>query len=196
MKPITIVWDVDDVLNEFTRLWFEKALKSQHKFNLLFEDIRENPPTKILRMKEQEYFRSIDRFRVSEEARNMSPNPYVLGWFKQHGHKFEHIALSSRPLSTIPALSEWIFRFYGSWIRTFGYVPSRKDVLGSTNIKKNKHGYLKWLGKGDIFIDDNTDNVLTVESLGIETILFPQPWNNSTLGVGKVLNLLLKYNLK
>jgi hypothetical protein len=59
-------------------------------------------------------------------------------------------------------------------------VPSgRGDDPASDGIV-SKVDYLRWLGRGDVFIDDREENVIGARGLGMTGILVPQPWNSSS----------------
>ncbi len=45
----TIVWDIDDVLNDLTRAWFETAwLPAHRECRLTYEELKVNPPHELL----------------------------------------------------------------------------------------------------------------------------------------------------
>ena len=61
---LTIVWDIDDVLNDFMKRWFEQWWRPQKtNCKLNYNDLVENPPHNILGIDLQEYQNSIDAFR-------------------------------------------------------------------------------------------------------------------------------------
>jgi len=188
---LTIVWDVDDVLNNLMHSWFSAVWKPQNKKSILeFSGITENPPHKLLGIAKREYLESLDAFRLSKDAGDMKPNPEILRWFAKHGKKYNHIALTARPAKTIPPSAEWVFRYFGAWIRTFAFVPSKRENGSLREHFKTKKEYLDWFGKADIFVDDSPENIRAAKSLGIKTVLIPQPWNNSKLTLKELLDLL------
>ena len=72
----TIAWDVDDVLNELMFYWFEDCYKNEHNnIKQNFKDLVNNPPQDILGISNDEYLKSLDRFRISEKGRNLPQNP-------------------------------------------------------------------------------------------------------------------------
>lgn len=173
----TIVWDVDDVLNSLTRDWFERKWLAEHPAcTLAYEDLRENPPHRILGVERSEYLASLDAFRASDAARRMQPNPQLMEWMRLQGAGFRHVALTARPLETAPQAAEWVFRHFGAWIRCFGLVPSRPEA-GLPEYDRNKGEWLAWLGGADLFVDDSVENVRLAEGLGIRAVVWPQPWN-------------------
>lgn len=186
----TIVWDVDDVLNNLMFSWLHRAWLPAHPgCTVSYRDLTENPPHRLLGIPEQEYLDSLDAFRLSDAASQMTPAPEVLEWLRIHGGGFRHIALTARPTATTPRLSEWLFRHFGAYIRVFGVVPTRPQN-GAPVYDKNKAEFLEWLGKADVFIDDSPANIAAVQRLGIRSVLYPQPWNNSTLSAAATLQTL------
>jgi 5'(3')-deoxyribonucleotidase len=172
---LTIAWDIDDVLNNLMQEWFEKQWLIDHpKCTIEYEDLKENPPHKILGVELKKYHDSLDEFVFSGKYMDMEPVSGILEWFQKDGYKCRHIALTANPAASVCAA--WLFKHYGEWIRTFHFVPfGRKDMIKYDDSKRN---WLEWLdGKVDIFIDDNEDNLIGVKELGITTILHPKPWN-------------------
>ncbi|PIU41259.1 MAG: hypothetical protein COS99_06340 [Candidatus Omnitrophica bacterium CG07_land_8_20_14_0_80_42_15] len=187
----TIVWDVDDVLNDFMRRWFEDSwLPSHPGCKLRYADIAENPPHRLLGVSEKDYLDSLDKFRLSEAAVKMLPAPQVVEWFKANGGNFRHIALTARPIGAIPPVSEWVFRHFGIWIRTFHFVPSLRPGQQIPEYDHNKCDYLRWLGKVDVLVDDNEKNIDEAGSLGIAGVLIKRPWNKSNSSIDEALSLL------
>src|SRR5262249_44798421 len=87
-----------------------------------------------------------------------------------------HIALTARPLDTAPAAAEWVMRHFGAYIRVFGVVPCRSTPT-TPFYDASKSEFLEWWGRGDILVDDSTDNIESAERIGVCGVLFPQPWN-------------------
>lgn len=186
----TIVWDVDDVLNDLMFAWFTSEWKPAHpKSRLRYQDIADNPPYQSLGIAPAEYFASLDRFRLSEAARGLAPNPPILEWLRCYGDGYRHMALTARPLESAPAASEWVFRHFGEYIRCFGVVPSRPGPLVPV-YDRDKGEFLRWLGRGDFLVDDSAANLAQAEKLGATPILFPQPWNSGTQSVEETLRTL------
>jgi hypothetical protein len=187
----TIVWDIDDVLNDLMHAWFTETWKPAHpESGLSYKDLRDNPPYLSLCVKPSEYLASLDVFRTSPQAVRMAPNPVVIDWFRTHGHRFRHVALTARPLDSAPMAAEWLFRHLGDYFRCFGVVPSR-PAPGTPQYDTDKAEFLRWLGGADYFIDDSEQNVAAVERLGVHAVLFPQPWNRATLTPQEALATLL-----
>jgi phosphoglycolate phosphatase-like HAD superfamily hydrolase len=184
---LTIVWDVDDVLNDLTYQWFTYNWLVEHPdCQLDYSALTGNPPHRILGTTLEEYLASLDAFRITERALNMKPNPVILAWFQHNGQRFRHIALTARPLETAPDVAHWVMRNFGAWIRCFAVVPTRTGAdVPIYDLDKGE--FLKWLGRGDILVDDSDENVGHAESLGMRTLLYRQPWNNSTLTTDALL---------
>lgn len=184
----TIVWDVDDVLNDLMRCWFEQAWLPEHpKTKLKYKEITENPPHQLLGIKKNEYLTSLDAFRVSKEAQEMEPIAEVIDWFNKHGSNFRHIALTARPVDTVTSAANWVFQHFGVWIRSFNFVPAQRRSDNFPRYEQSKGEFLKRLGKIDYVVDDSLKNLKDAQRLKIETILFPRPWNDSQLSIGETL---------
>jgi hypothetical protein len=153
--------------------------------------LKANPPDAVLGISREEYLRSLDEFRKTQRAREMQPNQVVLQWLQQHGHKFRHLALTARPLGTAPDVAEWVLRHFGAWIRCIGIVHTRENDQFPV-YDRTKAEFLEWIKCGDIMIDDSAENTRQAQSRGLKTLLYPQPWNDSTLSVQGVLDELTK----
>lgn len=187
---LTIVWDVDDVLNDLMYQWFTSGWRVERPECMVeYSDLVENPPHVILGVEKQTYLASLDVFRCSSQGINLTPNPQVLEWFREHGARFRHIALTARPLETAPDVAHWVMKHFGTWIRCFGIVPSR-DIAGVPKYDTGKGDFLRWIGAGDVLVDDTVENLNQAKAAGLQTIAFPQPWNRSTETVASVLNQL------
>jgi hypothetical protein len=176
----TIVWDVDDVLNNLMHAWFTGAWMKEHpEWEIGYSGLTENPPHFVLGVAREHYLASMDAFRKTEPGIHLTPNAEVLDWFRQCGSRFRHIALTARPLETAPEVASWVMRHFGSWIRCFGIVPTR---VGDNvpMYDRGKGDYLRWLGKGDVLVDDGEENLDQATALGLRAVTWPQPWNRST----------------
>lgn len=186
----TLVWDVDDVLNDLMHQWFLRGWLIEHPdCPISWEGLTCNPPHTVLGVDGAAYLESMDRFRRTEQSINLTPDPEVLAWFREQGHRFRHLALTSRPLRTAPDVAHWVMRHFGAWIRCFGVVPSRPES-GVPIYDQTKGEFLTWLKLGDALIDDSTENIRQAESLGLRTFQPAQPWNDSDLAIGSVLRQL------
>ena len=187
----TIAWDVDDVLNSLMQTWFEHHWVSSHpECPTSYEQISENPPYSLLEISLSEYLASLDDFRLSEAAREMSPVPEVLSWFRQYGEHYRHMALTATPLRTAPTSAAWVMRHFGWWIRSFHVVPSPRQGEQIPTYDQSKEDFLRWYGRIDILVDDSPLSVEAAQALGIQTILIPRPWNKSRLTLPEVLSVL------
>ena len=187
---LTFVWDVDDVLNHLMRTWFtDEWLPGHPACRLTYSDIRENPPHRVLGISKAEYLASLDAFRVSEKARAMMPDSAILDWFRCHGDRHRHIALTARPLASAPCLSAWVLQHFGDYLRVFGVVPTRIES-GVPRYDTSKEDFLRWFGKADLLIDDSEENIAAARSLGIRNVLYPQPWNGNRTTVDETLRRL------
>lgn len=187
---LTLVWDVDDVLNDLMYQWFLHGWLTEHAgCGISYGELTSNPPHLVLGVERAEYLESMDRFRQTQRAGTMSPNAEVLAWFRRHGHRFRHIALTARPLETAGDVALWVMRHFGAWVRCFGVVPSRPDERVPV-YDQSKGQFLAWLGRGDVLIDDSTENIREASSLGLRTLQPAQPWNKSTLTITAVLDYL------
>jgi hypothetical protein len=187
---LTIVWDVDDVLNDLMAQWFLRGwLPSHPECRLAYRDLAANPPHLALGVERSEYLSSLDAFHQTNRGANLTPSAEVLAWFHRDGHRFRHIALTARPLETAPTVAHWVFRHFGAWIRCFGVVPSRagRDLPAYDTTKAE---FLAWLGRGDILIDDSPQNIQQAQSLGLKTLMPSQPWNQSALTLESLLHTL------
>lgn len=191
----TMVWDLDDVLNDLMRSWFERCWKPEHAgSSIVYEDLRANPPYTILGMEEQDYLCSLDRFRLSAEAGEMKPDPAVLQWFKDHGAEFRHIVLTARPIKTLAPAVAWLMQHYGEWFQTISFVPSARPDEHPEQADKTKADFLAWLGKADYYIDDLPAQVSNAAYLGIKAFVVAQPWNESKLGLIDILDSIANEN--
>lgn len=190
----TIVWDIDDVLNDCTKIWLEGCWRPDHPdCTLKYEDITENPPHRLLGVTKEEYLRSLDGFRLSPAAQAMIPDAHLTNWFQNNGIRFRHIALTARSRKTVFAAIDWVLQYYSEWFQTFSFVPAARQGEPPGHPDRGKGDFLAWLGKADYFIDDSNDNVLAARQLGIAAFLVSRPWNKGGLTIEDILeNGLIK----
>jgi len=187
----TIVWDIDDVLNDLTRIWLEKGWRPGQPGCLLhYDNLTENPPHRLLGVEKAEYLRSLDRFRLSADADGMTPDADVINWFQSYGVRFRHVALTARPRQTVSPAIAWVLRHFGEWFQTFSFVPAERPGEPPGHPDVRKADFLSWLGKTDYFIDDSAANIDDAKKLGIQTFMVAQPWNAGGMTLPDILKLL------
>jgi hypothetical protein len=190
-KAKTIVWDIDDVLNNLTKKWFETEWLLVHSdCPLVYPQLTANPPHGLLGVSKEEYLESLDKFRLSPGAAAMVPDKILLDWFLEFGDRYRHIAMTARPRDSVYPAIKWLLDHFGEWFQNFSFVPSERPEQTSRQPDRNKGDYLAWLGKADYFIDDNTENYLAAKELGIRSFLVSQPWNKSDLSLGDILRII------
>ncbi len=187
---LTVVWDVDDVLNDLMYQWFTHCWLTEHPgCTLQYSQLLQNPPHQSLSITYEEYLASLDPFRKTQRSMKMPPNAQVLAWFRAQGKYCRHIALTARPLETAPEVAAWVLRHFGLWIRCFGVVPSRTEE-NEPAYDRSKGEFLTWIKCGDILVEDSPENICQADSIGMRTLTYPQPWNNSRLTIDELLNEL------
>lgn len=183
----TIVWDVDDVLNDLMKMWLESWLNEHPECAVGYADLRQNPPHAVLGITEDCYLESLDTFRLLH-YRQMDPLATTKQWFAEHGHRFHHCALTAVPLRAAPISAQWTLVHFGEWIRTFHFVPSKRHREAIAQYDREKAELLKRQQAVDLFIDDSPENVTRAREAGINALLFPRPWNNSSMSVAELLS--------
>jgi phosphoglycolate phosphatase-like HAD superfamily hydrolase len=171
----TIIWDVDDTLNDLMRAWSRGKIR--------YPLISENPPHRLLGLTKTGYLSSLDRFRLSGAYARLKPLPEALRWFRKHGHRYRHVALSAVPRKAAHVSAEWVLRNFGTWIDTFAFVPSHRAGERRLVGPGSKQQFVKQLGLRGIFVDDNPVAIAQMRTLGCKCILVPRPWNR---GVGSL----------
>ena len=171
----TIVWDVDDVLNELTAAWLREVPGS-----IRFDELTQNPPHELLGIPLSDYLDSLDRFRVSDAGQSLPPRADVLQWFEEHGPNFRHIALTSTPAFNASASAAWVMKHFGRWIRVFGFVPSPRPNDSLPQYDETKQSFLQWWEKADYLVDDRPETIAAARAIGITALTMPQPWNGAT----------------
>jgi hypothetical protein len=190
---LTIVWDVDDVLNDLMHSWFHQSWQKLHpECKLHYSDLVTNPPHQLLGVSLPEYLDTLDRFRLNGDFQQLEPRSELLAWFEQSGSQFRHIALTATPINAAPISAAWVTKYFGQWIRCFGFVPSYRSGESIPIYDRNKGDFLEWWGKADILIDDSPTNIAAAEAVGVKAILMPQPWNHSQLTTADTLELLVR----
>jgi FMN phosphatase YigB (HAD superfamily) len=184
----TIVWDIDDVLNDLMKVWLEEFWRPGHPAaKTTYEAISVNPPHQLLGASREEYLASLDDFRLAGLYERLEPLPVVKAWFAAHGAKCRHVALTRVPVAVAPISAAWVLKNYGAWIRSFHFIPSYRAGEKPIVYDENKGTYLNYFGKADLLIDDTLENIEAAEKLGVKTLTFPRPWNGSQLTVSQIL---------
>ena len=192
----TIVWDVDDVLNDLMRAWFEDYSALNGTRYITYDRLTSNPPHELMGISRMEYLESLDKFRLSEMAENMPPVAEIFEWFCRYGESCHNVALTAAPLSASPVCAEWVMRNFGRWIRSFNVVPSPRPGIEAARYHGAKSDFLGWWGKADILVDDSEENVAGAASLGIRAVLFPRPWNRSVMTIKETLEIITQMTLE
>ena len=178
----TIIWDVDDVLNQLTRCWFDNHwLPSHPECRLTWGNVKENPPHRLLGTTRQHYLDSLDAFRLAEYSR-LEPRPEILAWFRLHGRRCRHQALTAAPRIIADQSAAWVMRHFGDWIRTYHFVPSPRPHTPLPLYDSEKGDYLRDFPSA-LFVDDHPENIVQANRHGLRTFLFPCPWNNSKYSI-------------
>lgn len=188
---LTIAWDVDDVLNNLMEEWL-KDYSIKNEKQIPYSSIKENPPSEILGISLNEYFKSLDKFRLSEASLNMAPNSEILNWFEQNGGYFKNIALSATTQFTSQNGAFWVMKHFSKWISSYNIVPSYRDGENYTRQFETKKDFLNWIKVVNILVDDNEKNIQQAEELGIKGFLVSRPWNTGGLTITEILAELNK----
>ena len=183
----TIVWDVDDVLNDLMRSWFLLWCQDHPRCSVGYENLKENPPHEVLGATRDRYLQSLDAFRNSQAYQDMAPIKEVRAWFLENGSRFRHMALTAVPLRAASFSAQWVFRNFGIWIRAFHFVPSKRKDETIPQYDRDKTDLLQRLGPVDFFIDDNAEHVVAAQNAGINALFFPRPWNHSRMSITETL---------
>lgn len=189
----TIVWDIDDVLNNLMRVWLEEYWRPKHPDSTLsYKDIKENPPHTLLGTKMDEYLASLDEFRLSGRYEALKPIEEVKQWFVVNGSKARHVALTKVPVAASHISAAWVMKNYGTWIRSFHFIPSFRKGEQPPVYDENKGTYLNYFGKADLLIDDTLENIEAARKAGVEALIFPRPWNKSKKTIKQLLEEVSK----
>ncbi len=187
----TMAWDVDDVLNDLLRAWFDQAWRPRDPTCAIsYEQLTENPPHAILGTTIDDYRRSLDAFRLSDAGADLPPNPLLVEWFRTFGPRARHLAISAVPLRTASRSAAWVMRHFGRWIRTFHVVPTPRDDDPAPEYEQSKAESLKHFRDVDVFVDDTPCNLAAVAESGVKAVAFPRPWNANRTSVRETLGLL------
>ena len=86
MRP-TVVWDVDDVLNDLMAAWLARVWASEHPGRPIeLADVRANPPHELLGIERAAYHASLDAFKNGAGYAALAPNPRISAGSKRTGN--------------------------------------------------------------------------------------------------------------
>lgn len=181
---ITIAWDVDDVLNNLMDVWLD-YYNSIFQTDYSFGQLVENPPNKILNISSKEYTKLLDEFRLSNFAKDLSPNLEIKHWMLQNIGKYRHIALTSTSAHTSFNSASWVFKNFYECIYSYNLVPAKRDYAIDLPYLSKKD-FLSENNHVKILVDDNIKNIEDACSVGVKGFLLKKPWNDGML-LGEIL---------
>lgn len=190
MEKTLLIWDIDDVLNDLSRLCIESTAQKLRP-GIKFEEIKNNPPLPELGCDLEEFRLILDECR-DKYLYSQAPRKDVLAFFQKNGENFRSMTLSSAPMDMASRSAEWVLRHFGRWIHGTVFVPSpRKRVITGSPLFSSKAEAVVTLG--GILIDDMPINVEAVKKAGGKALYFPAPWNeNKNLAVQDFFHILEK----
>jgi FMN phosphatase YigB (HAD superfamily) len=179
LRP-TVVWDVDDVLNDLLAAWLAQVWASEHADRpIAYADVRANPPHEFLRIERGAYLASLDDFRTGGGYAAMAPNPRVLAWLEANGERCHHVALTATAFRAVPTTAAWVLRHFGRWIREFAFVPAERPGETLPRYDEDKGAWLARRGVTVVLVDDGLGNLASAAAAGAATVRWPQPWNGA-----------------
>ena len=191
----TVVWDVDDVLNDLMRSWLASVWAPDHPGAAArYADLRKNPPDELLGLSRTEYLLSLDEFRHGTGYAQLEPNPDILTWLEAEGSRCRHVALTATPLGAVPATASWVLRHFGRWIREFAFIPAEREGEILHTYDANKGAWLARSGVSSVLVDDSPLNLAMAQASGAAALLWPQPWNDG-VSATETLQTLSRYVL-
>ncbi len=184
------MWDIDDVLNDLMGEWFAQDWLPRHSTGgIPYHGLSSNPPHEVLGIARTEYLASLDQFRRTRYA-EMAPVAEAMEWFERNGARYRHEALSEVPLAYAHVSADWLLRHFGKWIRSFHFVPSKRDGEIIPAYERSKAEFLGYCGREAILVDDRRENVEAARSLGHLAVLMPRPWNGAPGSVAETFREL------
>ncbi len=177
LRP-TVVWDVDDVLNDLMAAWLADVWAPDHPDRpVSYGSVRANPPHELLGLGLGEYLASLDAFRLGAGYAALEPNPRILAWLDANGERCRHVALTATAFRAAPTTAAWVLRHFGRWIREFAFVPAARpgEVLPGYDLDKGD--WIARLGGHALLVDDSPANLASAAAVGAGTVRWPQPWN-------------------
>lgn len=192
LKP-TVVWDVDDVLNDLMAAWLTQIWSPSHPdAAVAFADLRENPPHELLGIDLGEYLASLDRFRTGDGYAAQSPNSSILAWLEINGGRCHNVALTATSLRAAPASSAWVLRHFGRWIREFAFIPATRPGEELPVYDVDKGAWLARTATQTILVDDSPKNLADAAAAGAVGVCWPRPWNGSCATEAEALRSLTR----
>jgi hypothetical protein len=190
----TVVWDVDDVLNDLTRVWLEDVWRPAHPTcDLAYEDLLQNPPHALLGIESGEYLASLDEFRLSAGYAQLTPNRDILAWLRGDGERSRHVALTATSLRAAPATASWVFTHFGRWIREFAVLPSPRHGEPQPIYDTDKGAWLARHAHPAVLVDDSPRNIESAVASSAEALCWPRPWNGVAASVPETLQALTDF---
>lgn len=175
---LTIIWDVDDVLNDLALHWLaESWLPAHPSCRPGFDGRSGAAPEDVLGTTREEYLASLDAYRHSGAYSAQPPRADVVAWFEAYGAEARHLALTAVPLHAAHVSAEWVLRHYSRWVRGVNVVPSPRPDDPPGPPERDKGAWLAWFGHADVLVDDSPENVAAARAHGVRGLLFPRPWN-------------------
>ena len=155
MRKLTILVDMDDVLNNLCQRWVEE-LNARHNTTVAYADINDWDICKAFQgIAEQDVFAPLFEDAFWETLSPLPKSVEILHQLIADGHTVKVVTASY--FETVPAKMKWLFRKYP--FLTWDDVIVAKD---------------KQMIHGDVLIDDAPHNL---EGGDYEKILFSQPHN-------------------
>lgn len=174
----TIIWDVDDTLNNFRFDWFlhnkEELKKIDHDISYDYFNIKN--PYNILNDNKDTFIKSLKDFKNYNHFK-ITVNKEIYNWFYKYGKNYNHIILTKCSKDYFEFAVNFVNKYFGKWIQSYNYISgNKKDNLNEFLTKAEF--IKKYFKEIKYFIDDSEKNCKQVEELGIKTFCPKQPWNN------------------
>jgi hypothetical protein len=177
LKP-TVVWDVDDVLNDLMAAWLAQVWTPSHPDRTVaYADVRSNPPHELLGIGLGEYLASLDAFRTGDGYAAQGPNRLIYAWLEVNGERCRHVALTATAFRAAPSTAAWVLHHFGRWIREFAFVPTARSGEELPRYDRDKGEWVARLRGPVVLVDDSAANLAAAATVGAGTIRWPQPWN-------------------
>ncbi len=180
--PLTLIWDLDDVLNDQTRLWLERSWCVAHPDKAVtYDELTENPPHRILGVTREEYLASMDEFRASSAGVRLRVPDEVTAWFRSNGRRARHVVVTACPQRFAADRARWVYENLGPWMCGVHVVPSPRPGDTVQLQDRTKSDWLRWFGRSDaVLIDDAPEYISAARNLSMRAIVVPHPWNGAS----------------